>query len=69
VKLSQLGEFGLIDRIGRRESKHPQTIVGIGDDAAVLKAGVNYQCWQLLIAFPGEAIPKTAESSRLSERI
>jgi thiamine-monophosphate kinase len=37
VKLSQLGEFGLIDLIAKRESKHSDTVVGIGDDCAVLK--------------------------------
>jgi len=37
VKLSQLGEFGLIDRIARREARRPETVVGIGDDAAVLR--------------------------------
>ncbi|MDD4179287.1 MAG: thiamine-phosphate kinase [Candidatus Margulisbacteria bacterium] len=37
MKLSQLGEFGLIDRIAKHEPKRPETIVGIGDDAAVLK--------------------------------
>lgn len=37
MKLSQLGEFGLIDRISRHEPKLPSTIVGIGDDAAVLR--------------------------------
>lgn len=37
MKLSQLGEFGLIDRIAKRESRLPSTIVGIGDDAAVLQ--------------------------------
>ncbi len=37
MKLSQLGEFGLIDRIARREHKRSTTLIGIGDDAAVLK--------------------------------
>jgi thiamine-monophosphate kinase len=37
VRLSQVGEFGLIERISRRENKRPETIVGIGDDCAVLK--------------------------------
>ncbi len=33
--LSQLGEFGLIDRLRRRFDTPPEGIVGIGDDAAV----------------------------------
>lgn len=37
MKLSQLGEFGLIDRIAERETKLSSTVVGIGDDAAVLE--------------------------------
>jgi thiamine-monophosphate kinase len=37
VKLSQIGEFGLIDLIAKHESTRPDTIVGIGDDAAVLQ--------------------------------
>ncbi|MBN3032633.1 MAG: thiamine-phosphate kinase [Candidatus Saganbacteria bacterium] len=37
MKLSQLGEFGLIELIARRESKRRGTVVGIGDDAAVLQ--------------------------------
>ncbi|MFH1541306.1 MAG: thiamine-phosphate kinase [Elusimicrobiota bacterium] len=44
MKLSQLGEFGLIERI-RKKSKlavhHPETIVGIGDDCAVVKCTSN----------------------------
>lgn len=42
MKLSQLGEFGLIDRIARREHKRPTTLIGIGDDAAVLKFPGKY---------------------------
>lgn len=38
MKLSQLGEFGLIERIAARESKLSSTVVGIGDDCAVLRA-------------------------------
>jgi thiamine-monophosphate kinase len=37
MKLSQIGEFGLIERIASHEAKRPDTLVGIGDDAAVLK--------------------------------
>jgi len=37
--LSELGEFGFIDRIAARASGHPQVLVGIGDDAAVLDLG------------------------------
>jgi len=34
-KLSQLGEFGLIDRIAARVVNSPAVVTGIGDDAAV----------------------------------
>jgi len=37
VKLTQLGEFGLIERLAKHEPKLPGTIVGIGDDCAVLQ--------------------------------
>lgn len=37
LEISQLGEFGLIDRISRGfELKNPSSIKGIGDDAAVI---------------------------------
>lgn len=41
IRLSQVGEFGLIRIINRflAKDKHKELIVGIGDDAAVLKAG------------------------------
>lgn len=40
TELSELGEFGLIDRLtGDVETKSPSTITGIGDDAAVLDFG------------------------------
>jgi len=40
MKLSNLGEFGLIHAIQQLSSKRsPGTIIGIGDDAAVLKIG------------------------------
>lgn len=39
TELEQLGEFGLIDQLTNKfEIKHPSTLKGIGDDAAVLKA-------------------------------
>lgn len=38
MKLSQLGEFGLIDRIYRKP-KDKNILVGIGDDTAVIKVG------------------------------
>jgi thiamine-monophosphate kinase len=41
MKLSQLGEFGLIELISPHESKRPDTFVGIGDDAAVLQSRVT----------------------------
>ncbi|MGA2977808.1 MAG: thiamine-phosphate kinase [Spirochaetia bacterium] len=38
MKIEQLGEFGLIDRIGRSLPKPgPNVLVGIGDDVAVLQ--------------------------------
>jgi thiamine-monophosphate kinase len=38
MKLSELGEFGLIQRIQKRSSRRaPGVVVGIGDDAAALK--------------------------------
>ena len=43
VKLSEIGEFGLIDLIAKREPKLSNTLIGIGDDAAVLKAKGKYQ--------------------------
>lgn len=41
MKLSQLGEFGLIDLIASKEAKREDSFVGIGDDAAVLKLSGN----------------------------
>ncbi|MBI5400352.1 thiamine-phosphate kinase [Candidatus Saganbacteria bacterium] len=41
VKLSQLGEFGLIKLIKSSQTKHHGTIIGIGDDAAVLTPSVS----------------------------
>ncbi len=42
-EISQLGEFGLIDRISRHVTlKQHSTIKGIGDDAAVLDIGNEY---------------------------
>ncbi len=40
TNLTELGEFGLIDRL-TKDIKHtqPSTIMGVGDDAAVLKTG------------------------------
>jgi thiamine-monophosphate kinase len=43
-EISQLGEFGLIDRISKKFSiQNPGSIKGIGDDAAVLEHGNDYQ--------------------------
>ncbi len=40
TSLSDLGEFGLIDRLTRNvKYYHPETLKGIGDDAAVIDAG------------------------------
>ena len=38
MKISRIGEFGLIDRI-KRKAKDKNVLVGIGDDAAVVKIG------------------------------
>jgi thiamine-monophosphate kinase len=50
MKLSELGEFGLIDLIASHEAKRQDTIVGIGDDAAVLspKSEVRGQKYALV---------------------
>ncbi|MGD9495567.1 MAG: thiamine-phosphate kinase [Armatimonadota bacterium] len=37
--LSDIGEFGFIDRIARMAAGDPRVVVGIGDDAAVLDLG------------------------------
>src|SRR5690554_3595177 len=40
TEISQLGEFGLIDRLEKNiHLKHPDSLKGIGDDAAVLDMG------------------------------
>lgn len=40
ITLSDLGEFGLIERLTRDiKLKHPETVKGVGDDAAVIKPG------------------------------
>jgi thiamine-monophosphate kinase len=40
TELSSLGEFGLIDHLTQHiELKNPETIKGVGDDAAVLSFG------------------------------
>ncbi len=40
TELKQLGEFGLIDHLSQRiHPQHPETLLGIGDDAAVLDQG------------------------------
>lgn len=43
TELSQLGEFGLIDKLTEDlEYVHPSTICGVGDDAAVIDNGKNF---------------------------
>lgn len=37
MKLSQLGELGLIERIAKKQKKRSSTMIGIGDDCAVIK--------------------------------
>jgi thiamine-monophosphate kinase len=42
-EISSLGEFGLIDRISKRfENQVKSTVLGIGDDAAVIDIGSEY---------------------------
>lgn len=43
LEIKTLGEFGLIERIRRNFSiRHPHSVFGIGDDAAVVDAGSDY---------------------------
>lgn len=43
TELSDLGEFGLIDRLAEGvEVKNPSTALGIGDDAAIIDQGETY---------------------------
>lgn len=43
LEISNLGEFGLIDRINKKFNlQNPTSIKGIGDDAAVIDAGDDY---------------------------
>lgn len=43
LEIKQLGEFGLIDRIRREFTvNHPNSVYGIGDDAAVIDAGKDF---------------------------
>ncbi|MEE8359444.1 MAG: thiamine-phosphate kinase [Candidatus Omnitrophota bacterium] len=41
AKIKDLGEFGLIDRISRRTKSDKSVILGIGDDAAVIRKSAN----------------------------
>ncbi len=42
TEISQLGEFGLIDRLTEGLSpKNPSTVKGVGDDCAVIRSGDN----------------------------
>ncbi|MGC1241797.1 MAG: thiamine-phosphate kinase [Chryseosolibacter sp.] len=43
LEIKQLGEFGLIDRIRRKFSvSQPNSVFGIGDDAAVIETGNDF---------------------------
>lgn len=47
VEISQLGEFGLIDRIhANTKLQNPNSLTGIGDDAAVIASG-SAECFLL----------------------
>ena len=40
AKVTDIGEFGLIDRIRARKAEHDEdVVVGIGDDCAVIRRG------------------------------
>jgi len=41
MRVRELGEFGLIDRIAARARKGPGVVLGIGDDCAALSAGTG----------------------------
>lgn len=43
MKLNQLGEFGLINRIRQQAGSGPGVVRGIGDDAAVLEVDAGHQ--------------------------
>ena len=44
TQISEMGEFGLIKHLTEKvEVKNKNVIQGIGDDAAVIKIGRNYQ--------------------------
>ncbi|MGB0789295.1 MAG: thiamine-phosphate kinase, partial [Marinirhabdus sp.] len=44
TRISELGEFGLIDHLTKNfNTKHPRTVKGIGDDAAVLGQDADKQ--------------------------
>ncbi len=46
TEISQLGEFGLIERLSSHiVTVRPDTVAGIGDDAAVIDAGNHYLLW------------------------
>lgn len=46
TEISELGEFGLIERIHRQVNLvHPASVKGIGDDAAVIACGNEYVLW------------------------
>ncbi len=46
TEISQLGEFGLIKRLSSHViTVRPDTVAGIGDDAAVIDAGNHYLLW------------------------
>ncbi len=43
TEISEIGEFGMIERIRSKfKNIHPATILGIGDDAAVIDSGEHY---------------------------
>lgn len=44
TEISEIGEFGLIERLSQQIAiKHPSTVKGIGDDAAVISHGDSMQ--------------------------
>jgi thiamine-monophosphate kinase len=54
TEISELGEFGLIERIHRQVNLvHASSVKGIGDDAAVIDCGNEYLLWSTDILAEG----------------
>lgn len=54
TELSQLGEFGLIQHLTRHfENQQKSTLLGVGDDAALIKMGSKIAVWSTDIMLEG----------------